>query len=848
MKMKHSLGAALFLSSCALFAAPPRVAAVKADGAIKLDGIISEKAWNAAAWQGNFTVPGKTQAAAQPTRFKIMAGRNGLYMAIKAVDNDIFTAMHEHDFALWNNDCIEIFMTPVAEPSPDRNIREHKQFVFNVSGCQYEQASRGGVADTSWNNPWQVAVKRSNNGFDAEVFIPYYVMKPAVNAKTWRFNVGREDVNKKRNAHDLSVWSASKQFAEHDNFGYLVNIPADFSAYQTSLQSPELSLKLADGKVQPAVSGNLAGQPGKRYSVKAAILDAKGKVAAFNAVEKVLPKSGEMAIVIPVDMRESGKYTLQSVVIEENGRIVDWQDTKVEFSAATLNVELAQPCYRNNIYLALPDPKLALTVKSLADPAQLGNAKLAVTVAAMDKVIAQKSVNAPKTAEGFVFDAAKWAPGSYTVTAELSGAGKSDGKFVTPFNVIAPARGNVITLDAKRNVLVNGKEFFPRGFLGGPGDLKAQKAAGCNIVQFYMLHFNDIDAIIRQLDELQQLGMMGALVPRHKIRSSFFGFYEGTGKKRREVKTLSAETYDAMEKLVNAIKEHPAFFGWYLYDEPRGAELALELKRQYEFLRRIDPNHPVLGLDNSAAGCVNKKNHCDIHILDMYPSPDKQNQFGIELAVTASAISTIERGVGNEGVWYCPQAFDRDCYARGSNNHRAMSFVETRCTVWGAIAAGATGIFPFKVGHPDVKYFQRHPNSGIYASPEMHLGWLQGLMPELKNLTPVLLTPALPVKAEPADAAALRVTARKYNGKNFVAAANMKGNAVKIKLSWPDKSAANVRVLGEKRQVKVVNGIVSEVLAPYGVAIYTDDAKYPEGWDKGEVERKIKAALKAAGR
>ena len=100
----------------------------------------------------------------------------------------------------------------------------------------------------------------------------------------------------------------------------------------------------------------------------------------------------------------------------------------------------------------------------------------------------------------------------------------------------------------------------------------------------------------------------------------------------------------------------------------------------------------------------------------------------------------------------------------------------------------------------------------------------------------------------PADAAALRVTARKYNGKNFVAAANMKGKAVKIKLSWPDKSAANVRVLGEKRQVKVVNGTVSEVLAPYGVAIYTDDAKYPEGWDKGEVERKIKAALKAAGR
>ena len=848
MKIKHSLFAGLLLSGSALFAAPPQVEAVKADGAIKLDGVIDEKAWNAAAWQGNFTVPGKAQAAAQPTEFKVLAGENGLFIAVKAVDNDIFTAMHEHDFALWNNDCIEIFMTPVAEPSPDRNIREHKQFVFNVSGCQYEQASRGGVASTVWNNPWQVAVKRTDTGFNAEVFIPYYVMKPAVNAKTWRFNVAREDVNKKRNAHDLSVWSATKQFAEHDNFGYLVNIPADFSVYQTFFQSPELSLKLADGKVQPAVSGNLSGLPGKRYSVKSAVLDAQGKVAAFNAVEKVLPKSGEVAIAIPVDLRESGKYTLQTIVTDDSGRIVDWQDNKVEFSAATLNVEIAQPCYRNNIYLALPDPKLALTVKSLADASTLTNAKLAITVAAQDKVIAQKVVKAPKTSEAFVFDAAKWAPGSYTVTADLSGAGKSDGKLATPFNVIAPAKGNVITLDAKRNVLVNGKEFFPRGFIGGPGDLKAQKAAGCNIVQFYMLHFSDIDAIIKQLDELQQLGMMGAFVPRHKIRSSFFGFYEGTGKNRREVKSMSAATYDAMEKMVNAVKEHPAFFGWYLYDEPRGAELAAELKRQYEFLRRIDPNHPVLGLDNSAGGCVNKKGHCDIHILDMYPSPDKQDQFGIELAVTATAVSTIERGVGKEGVWYCPQAFDRDCYARGPNNHRSMTFVETRCTVWGAIAAGATGIFPFKVGQPDVKYFQRHPNSGIYASPEMHLGWLQGLMVELKNLTPVLLTAPVKVTAEPADAAALRVTARKYNGKNFVVAANMKGKPVKIKINWLDKKAKKVRVLGEKRQVSVTGGAVSEILPPYEVAVYTDDSAYPEGWDKEQVKRNIKEALKAAGR
>ena len=106
-----------------LMAAPSRVDAVKADGAIKLDGAVTEKAWDAAAWQGNFTNPVNGKKAYQETRFKVLAGKNGLYFAIDAVDNDIFTAEHEHDFALWNNDCIEIFMTPVAEPSSDRNIR-----------------------------------------------------------------------------------------------------------------------------------------------------------------------------------------------------------------------------------------------------------------------------------------------------------------------------------------------------------------------------------------------------------------------------------------------------------------------------------------------------------------------------------------------------------------------------------------------------------------------------------------------------------------------------------------------------------------------------------------------------
>ena len=232
----------------------------------------------------------------------------------------------------------------------------------------------------------------------------------------------------------------------------------------------------------------------------------------------------------------------------------------------------------------------------------------------------------------------------------------------------------------------------------------------------------------------------------------------------------------------------------------------------------------------------------------MYPSPDKQDAFSYELAVAASAVNTIVRGVGSEGVWYCPQAFDRDCYAKGPNNHRSMTFVETRCTVWGSIAAGASGILPFKIGTPEVKYFQRHPNSGIYASPEMHLGWLKVIMPELKNLAPVLTAKTIKITAAPSDRAVLRITARQYNGKNFVFVTNTQRANLPVSVVWPDQTAQTVKILGENRQIKLVSGKVAETIEPYGVRIYTDDLNYPEGVDIPAVKAEIKAALKAAGR
>ena len=94
--MKKSLLTGFLTAAAAsMLWAAPKVEAVKLNGTIKLDGAVTEKAWNAAAWNGNFTNPLDGKKAYQSTRFKVLAGKEGLYFAFDAVDNDIFTVTLE---------------------------------------------------------------------------------------------------------------------------------------------------------------------------------------------------------------------------------------------------------------------------------------------------------------------------------------------------------------------------------------------------------------------------------------------------------------------------------------------------------------------------------------------------------------------------------------------------------------------------------------------------------------------------------------------------------------------------------------------------------------------------------
>ena len=125
----------------------------------------------------------------------------------------------------------------------------------------------------------------------------------------------------------------------------------------------------------------------------------------------------------------------------------------------------------------------------------------------------------------------------------------------------------------------------------------------------------------------------------------------------------------------------------------------------------------------------------------------------------------------------------------------------------------------------------------------MKLGWLEGLGPEIRNLSPVLLAGKIPIRC---SSGKIWVTGRKLNGRNFVIAVNPQTTAIDAEITWPDSRTETLRVLGEKRSVYLKNGKIVKTFAPYAVHVYTDDSQYPEGVDIAAITVKISEELKTA--
>lgn len=159
----------------------------------KIDGILNDAAWQNAPIATNFVERqpnnGKPIPDSLKTEVKIVYDDLGIYFGATMKDPEpdkILKELTERD-GIGNDDFFFILLNGYN----DR--QQSLQFIVTAAGVQYDAKMTNGNEDNSWNGIWYSAVQINDDGWVAEIFIPYSEVRfPNKNVQEWGLNMERE--------------------------------------------------------------------------------------------------------------------------------------------------------------------------------------------------------------------------------------------------------------------------------------------------------------------------------------------------------------------------------------------------------------------------------------------------------------------------------------------------------------------------------------------------------------------------------------------------------------------------------------------------------------------------------
>ena len=665
---------------------------------IKLDGVLDESAWTKAATAEGFTTFNGAPAD-EKTQFKVLQDKFGLYFGFTVEDREIKSEKRING-PVWFDDSIEIFISPVENFSSDKNIREYFHFVLNPDASKFNNRSNGGILG-DWKSQWSVACRRIPGGWTAEAYLPFFPYSSSESVN-WRFNIGRSHWSSQYPKPQHSVWSASKGFHNPDDFARLKNIVVDRKFYTPQITDLEFR--------QQKLCGNIAQADQRKLTLEIEIYQQNERKHIARLLKQT---TGKFAIPMQI---APGEWEV-AAILKDGEHVVNYQTKRLVFSDSPVEVQLINPSYRNTIF---PDDKPEFSAQIKFDD-NLKKAEFKLQNK-HGKTLQSKVLNQ----SGMLTFSLKDLPeGSYKIIGP---------KQNIPLKIVKSA--DYVKLDSQKRCVVNGKLFYPRGFMAcQKKSIPLLKKYNYNLAHFYTLHRQSIEEITAMLDYAHQHGIKVSISPFWQNRTA-------------GLKGLRKMNKNTVKKFVQKIKKHPAFFGWYLFDEPRGQAFINELQKYYQLLKEWDPEHPVIGVDNSAQNCLGLLKHSDILSLDMYPSPDIKDHLDLSISSVTASCNMVAREKVDGAFWYTPQAFSRESYPSPAHfiRPRGLNIPEICSSVYGSIAAGANGQLAFKIGDQDLPVGSADRNAGIFNSKDMQKGYLDILGNEFKVMESVLLGDALPVK------------------------------------------------------------------------------------------------------
>ena len=182
-----------------------RLAAVRASGAITLDGALDESAWSEAPIANGFIQndPREGANATYDTDVRVLYTDDALYFGVFAHDMEpskIIVSDLKKDYNTGSSDGFRIVLDTFHDG------RNAYQFATNPAGAKWDSqmANEGRDNNSNWDGIWDVKTRMTETGWVAEIWIPFRTLKFGdADPQVWGINFER----KLRRLNEDSYWS-----------------------------------------------------------------------------------------------------------------------------------------------------------------------------------------------------------------------------------------------------------------------------------------------------------------------------------------------------------------------------------------------------------------------------------------------------------------------------------------------------------------------------------------------------------------------------------------------------------------------------------------------------------------
>ncbi len=204
---------------------PDTLTAIFFDGQIKLDGKLDETCWLNAPTIANFTQREQTEGApaTEKTQIAVVYNTHEIYFGIWCFDGEpdkISAQQMARDFSWSSDDNVELMI------STFNDNRNGYLFVTNPNGALADVwvGDEGKDWNKDWNGVWDVAVERNEQGWFAEMVIPFSTLKfKRDSSQVWGINFER-NIRRKKEQLMWQGWSRLYDVEKISQGGKLVGI------------------------------------------------------------------------------------------------------------------------------------------------------------------------------------------------------------------------------------------------------------------------------------------------------------------------------------------------------------------------------------------------------------------------------------------------------------------------------------------------------------------------------------------------------------------------------------------------------------------------------------------------